>query len=59
MAGGVRLLRGLGLVGLVLAGIVFGAAVGAVATATVVMAQSASAIVVEGNRRVEAETSRS
>jgi outer membrane protein insertion porin family len=59
MMGGVRLLRGLGLVGLILAGIVFGATVGAVATANLAVAQSASSIVVEGNRRVEAETIRS
>src|SRR5262245_46865404 len=58
MIGGVRLLRGLGLVGLVLAGIVFGATLGVVATATTVAAQT-STIVVEGNRRVEAETIRS
>ena len=53
-----RLLRGLGLVGLVLAGIVFGAAIGAVATADSAAAQGSS-IVVEGNRRVEADTIRS
>jgi outer membrane protein insertion porin family len=53
-----RLLRGLGLVSLVLAGIVFGAAIGAIATADTVAAQG-SAIVVEGNRRVEADTIRS
>ena len=55
----VRLLRGLGLVGLILAGIVVGTAATAVATATFAAAQPASAIVVEGNRRVEAETIRS
>jgi outer membrane protein insertion porin family len=53
-----RLLRGLGLVSLVLAGIIFGAAIGAVATANRAMAQG-SLIVVEGNRRVEADTIRS
>jgi outer membrane protein insertion porin family len=53
-----RLLRGLGLVSLVLAGIAFGAAIGAVATADSALAQG-SAIVVEGNRRVEADTIRS
>ncbi len=55
----VRQLRGLGLVGLVLAGIVFCAAVGSVATAGYAAAQSSGGIVVEGNRRVEAETIRS
>jgi outer membrane protein insertion porin family len=53
-----RLLRGLSLAGLVLAGIVFGAAIGAVATASLAAAQGSS-IVVEGNRRVEADTIRS
>ena len=55
----VRQLRGLCLVGVVLAGLLFCAAVGAVATASYAAAQSAGAIVVEGNRRVEAETIRS
>src|SRR5262245_22792625 len=55
---GVRLLRDLCWVGAVLVGIVFGTAVGAVATATHAVAQ-ASSIVVEGNRRVEADTVRS
>ena len=55
----VRQLRGLCLVGLVLAGGAFCTAVGAVATAGHAAAQSGSAIVVEGNRRVEAETIRS
>ena len=55
----VRLLRDLRLVGVVLAGVLFGAALSAVATATSAAAQQASAIVVEGNRRVEAETIRS
>jgi outer membrane protein insertion porin family len=53
-----RQLRGLCLVGIVLAG-GFCVAVGAVATASPAAAQSSSAIVVEGNRRVEAETIRS
>ena len=55
----VRQLRGLCLVGMVLAGIAFCAAAGAVATAGYAAAQSAGSIVVEGNRRVEAETIRS
>ena len=55
----VRQLRGLCLVGMVLAGIAFCTAVGAVATAGYAAAQSSGAIVVEGNRRVEAETIRS
>ncbi len=54
-----RLFRGLGLIGLILGGVVFGVAVGSVATAEVAMAQSAANIVVEGNRRVEADTIRS
>src|SRR6476659_211708 len=55
----VRRLRGLCLVGMVLAGAVFCTALGAVATAGYASAQSAGAIVVEGNRRVEADTIRS
>jgi outer membrane protein insertion porin family len=56
----VRLLRDVGLIGAVLAGMVFGAALGAVATAERVAAQPAAGqIVVEGNRRVEADTIRS
>ncbi len=55
----VRLFRGLGLVGLVLGGIVFSIAVASVATADFAFAQSSSAIQVEGNRRVEADTIRS
>ena len=54
----VRQLRGLCLLGMVLAGPVF-CAVGAVATADYAAAQSATSIVVEGNRRVEADTIRS
>ncbi len=54
-----RSVRGLGLGGLVLSGIVFGAAVASIATADRVWAQSTSSIVVEGNRRVEADTIRS
>jgi outer membrane protein insertion porin family len=55
---GVRLLRDLCWAGAVLAGVVFGTAVTAVTTAGYAVAQSSS-IVVEGNRRVEAETVRS
>ena len=55
----VRQLRGLCLVGLVLAGVIFCTALGAVATAGYASAQSSGAIVVEGNRRVEADTIRS
>jgi outer membrane protein insertion porin family len=52
-----RLLRGLGVAGFVLGGIVVGALPAAIATADIAIAQSA--IVVEGNRRVEADTIRS
>ena len=55
----VRLFRDLGLIGVVLAGIVFAATAVAVTTAGVAVAQSVSSIVVEGNRRVEADTIRS
>jgi outer membrane protein insertion porin family len=55
----VRRLRVLGLIGVVLAGVVVCGAVTAVATATNVAAQQLSSIVIEGNRRVEAETIRS
>src|SRR4029078_4650085 len=55
----VRRLRGLCLFGTVLAGVAFCTAGGSVATATYAAAQSANSIVVEGNRRVEAETIRS
>ena len=55
----VRQVRGLCLIGLVLAGVAFCTAVGAVATASHAVAQAAGAVVVEGNRRVEADTIRS
>jgi outer membrane protein insertion porin family len=55
----VRQLRGLCLIGMAFAGFSFCAAVGAVATAGYASAQSSGAIVVEGNRRVEADTIRS
>jgi outer membrane protein insertion porin family len=54
-----RLLRDLSLVGAVLAGLVVGAATVAVATSTHAAAQASALIIVEGNRRVEAETIRS
>jgi outer membrane protein insertion porin family len=56
---GARLGRGLGLAACLLAGIFFGCAVAGVTTAGIAMAQTASTIVVEGNRRVEADTIRS
>ncbi|MBS0245370.1 MAG: outer membrane protein assembly factor BamA [Proteobacteria bacterium] len=55
----VRVVRGLTLSLAVLAGILVGTAALTVAVPTVAAAQSASSIVVEGNRRVEAETIRS
>jgi outer membrane protein insertion porin family len=55
----VRLLRDLGLIGAVLAGVLVGAAVTAVSSATGAAAQQTSSIVIEGNRRVEADTIRS
>jgi outer membrane protein insertion porin family len=59
MGYGVRLLRGLGIVGLVLGGAALGSAALAVSTAQVALAQTASSIEVQGNRRVEADTIRS
>jgi len=55
---GYRVLRGLSVAGFVLGGAVFGSLTAAVSSADVAYAQ-ASAIVVEGNRRVEADTIRS
>jgi outer membrane protein insertion porin family len=55
----VRMLRNFGLIGAVLTGVLVGAAVTAVTTATDVAAQQLSSIVIEGNRRVEADTIRS
>lgn len=54
----VRWVRGLCLVGAILLAGVFSAAIGAVASSTHALAQT-STIVVEGNRRVEADTVRS
>jgi outer membrane protein insertion porin family len=56
---GARFVRGLGLAACLLGGIFFGCAVAGVTTAGNAMAQSATTIVVEGNRRVEADTIRS
>ncbi len=55
----VRVFRGLGVAGLVLAGVLLASAAVPFGSAGVAVAQSASEIVVEGNRRVEAETIRS
>jgi len=56
---GVRILRGLAVCCLVLGGTLVGAGTVVVASAGVAAAQSANSIVVQGNRRVEAETVRS
>ncbi len=56
---GVRILRGLAICCLVLGGTLVGAGTVVVASAGVAAAQSANSIVVQGNRRVEAETVRS
>src|SRR5882672_4747923 len=58
MGRGVRGIRGLGIAGLVLAGMVLGLLAAGVAVEPA-RAQSASQIVVEGNKRVEADTIRS
>ena len=55
----VRVVRGLAFNGLALAGILVGACCVTVASSGVAVAQSASSIVVEGSRRVEADTIRS
>jgi outer membrane protein insertion porin family len=55
----VGLLRGLGLAGLVLGGVAFGGALSVTSVADRAYAQTASSIVVQGNRRVEADTIRS
>ena len=55
----VRVVRGLALSFVVLGGIAAGAGVATVASTGVALAQSAASIVVQGNRRVEAETVRS
>ncbi len=56
---GVQLVRGLGFASVVLGGILFGSVVGGVVAPSVAVAQSVNSIVVEGNRRVEADTVRS
>src|SRR5471030_1796212 len=55
----VRFVRGLALCCLVLGGAFVGTACVSVASSGVAMAQTVNSIVVEGNRRVEAETIRS
>src|SRR5882672_6768510 len=56
---GVRVLRGLALCCVVLGGISVGTGIVSVASSGVAVAQSANSIVVQGNRRVEADTVRS
>src|SRR5205085_10528612 len=51
--------RGLALAGLVLGGVVAGSGIASLVTVDSAVAQSASSIVVEGNRRVESDTIRS
>ena len=55
----VRGIRGLGFAGLVLAGVIFASLAATLVAVEPARAQTASQIVVEGNRRVEAETIRS
>ena len=55
----VRLVRGLALSGFVLGGILVGTVCATIASSDVAVAQTVNSIVVEGNRRVEAETVRS
>jgi outer membrane protein insertion porin family len=55
----VRVRRGLAVAGLLLAGVLFGVASGAAFAAPAESAATATSIVVEGNRRVEADTIRS
>ena len=55
----VRLVRGLALSCVVLAGILVGTVCATIASSDVAVAQTVNSIVVEGNRRVEAETVRS
>src|SRR6266568_5054261 len=55
----VRVVRGLTLAGLVLGGTIVGGVTASVTTATHAVAQGASQIAVEGNRRVESDTIRS
>src|ERR1700681_1024038 len=55
----VRVVRGLALSCLILGGILVGAGCATVASSGVAVAQTSNSIVVEGSRRVEAETIRS
>ncbi len=55
----VRLIRGLGVAGLVLAGVVLCVVAIPAATGSYAVAQTTNSIVVDGNRRVEADTIRS
>ena len=55
----VRVIRGLALAGFVLGGVFVGLCAACVSTAGYAVAQTASSIVVEGNRRVESDTIRS
>ncbi|MGZ5804594.1 MAG: outer membrane protein assembly factor BamA [Xanthobacteraceae bacterium] len=55
----VRVIRGLGVAGLILTGVLLGPTAVPLGGIGVALAQSGSEIVVEGNRRVEAETIRS
>ncbi|HEY7296699.1 MAG TPA: outer membrane protein assembly factor BamA [Xanthobacteraceae bacterium] len=55
---GARWSRGLGIIGFVLGGVVFGLGL-AVVPPSISFAQTANSVVVEGNRRVEADTIRS
>jgi outer membrane protein insertion porin family len=55
----VRFVRGLVVAGLVLGGVVIAVATGIVTGASVALAQTAASIVVEGNRRVDNDTIRS
>ena len=51
--------RGLAVAGLVLGGVLVGVSIASLATASIAVAQTATSIVVEGNRRVESDTIRS
>src|SRR3954471_11569085 len=55
----VRIVRGLSLAAAIHGGVILSAAIGSIAIPDVAVAQPASSIVVQGNRRVDAETIRS